>query len=177
MPRSPSKSVLLSTAYHEAGHAVAAFLLRVPFEIGVITIVPEDGADGCFTHANLLKGIDLEWEDSDQDPDQARIGVEKTILICLSGMEAQRRHRASSVRSHHARADYEKAVDLAGRIFGSSEVIAAYMKFLLARAKSQFNRPGSWKAVEVLAGELMKHGTLQGSDALKVIRAAFAVRS
>lgn len=173
MPRLPSKSVLLSTAYHEAGHAVAAFLQDIRFEKGTITIVPADGASGYFTHEKVMKRLRPDLDCSDR----VRIRAEKLIVLCLAGPEAQRRHRASSVRSYHASSDYNVAVDCSGYFVGNSEVHTAYMKYLLARTKALFYRPRAWEAVEALAGELVSKRTLRGDEALKVIRSAFAVRS
>jgi hypothetical protein len=149
---------------------VAAFALEIPFSKGTITIVPTEHSSGYFSLESIMKRSRPDVDSSDR----ARIRAEKNIILCLAGMEAQRRHRASSVRSHHAGSDYAAAVDLASYFVGGSEVLPLYMKYLRARAKSLFDQSRHWEAVGAVAGELVDKRTLSGDDALKVIRNSFA---
>ena len=47
-----------ATAYHEAGHAVAAWSLGA--EIRKASIVPEDGSYGSVEHTSTLRGLDFD---------------------------------------------------------------------------------------------------------------------
>jgi ATP-dependent Zn protease len=90
--RNPTPSALEATAIHEAGHAVAAWLLRV--RVNSATIIPHSGALGHVTHANPLRGVDLEWDDSDR----ARLRAERYIKVCLAGPLAQKKFNPRSYR-------------------------------------------------------------------------------
>jgi ATP-dependent Zn protease len=87
MNRAMRQSARLSTALHEAGHAVIARSLGL--KVHSATIVPAPGIDGKVEHANPLRGIHLDYDGSDR----ARRRAEIAIIVCLAGPAAQRRHK------------------------------------------------------------------------------------
>ena len=105
-----STASLEVTAFHEAGHAVAAW--HAGLEIHSATIVPTPRLDGCVTHANPLYGVHLDCDGSDE----ARLRAEAAIIVLLAGPAAQRRHNPRSWRSWYGSSDHERAADLAMRI-------------------------------------------------------------
>jgi len=52
--RKPNRA-LQSTAYHEAGHAVIAHILKAPFGREGVTIVPDGNAAGCVYTRSILE--------------------------------------------------------------------------------------------------------------------------
>ena len=71
-----------ATAYHEPGHMVAAWRMRM--KIHKATIVPAQDYAGCVHHDSPLRGINLEVDGSDR----AEIKANKMVLICLAGPAA-----------------------------------------------------------------------------------------
>ena len=108
-------------AYHEAGHCVAAYRLRIPFSgRNAVTIVPSEDYCGLFVHKNILRGTNLEWDNSDR----SRLKMERIVQVCLGGIEAQRRYDASSIRYGEEYGDWDggehvpRVVESGGRRLG-----------------------------------------------------------
>jgi ATP-dependent Zn protease len=81
-----------ATAFHEAGHAVAAWCLGEP--ITRITIVPDDERDGAVEFANPLRDADLETLD-------ARNRARRHIVVLWAGEIAQKHFDPGSWHDHH----------------------------------------------------------------------------
>src|SRR5215471_12724136 len=105
-----------ATAYHEAGHAVVAWVQG--YKPHNATIIPDEDSHGHVLHADPLRRIRLEWDNSDG----ARLRAEKAIRILLAGMTAQRKVSARSVRRWHAHGDYREAVEIAAAVSLSIEI-------------------------------------------------------
>ncbi len=107
-------SILRATAYHEAGHMVAAWRMHV--KIHTATIVPTEDYEGCVHHESPLRGIKLDVDGSDR----AEIKANKMVLICLAGPAAQRHYNPrsldSSVRRWHG--ESRRIADVADRGLG-----------------------------------------------------------
>ncbi len=143
-------------AYHEAGHAVAAWSCRL--KILKISIIPDDELSGKVRHVSPLKGIRLDIDGSPRADGKAK----DAIIICLAGPEAQRRHNPRSVRRWHASSDYDAAVDLALRVCGSGPSTTAYLRWLGIVAKDLIN--SRWPMVEKVAAELLVREELSAAD-------------
>ena len=141
-----------ATAYHEAGHAIAAWNLG--YRPTTASIVPGGDLVGEVRHENPFPGIDFEFDGSDM----TRLKIERAIIICLAGPIAQKRYRQSSWRRWHGAADYAAATELALRACGSSEIANAFLKWLGLRANSLVE--DHWNAIERIAIELLKRSTL-----------------
>src|SRR5690348_4312092 len=122
--RNLTKNALRATAYHEAGHAVAAFDLGV--KLGKISIIADAESAGRTFHRNLLAKLQLDIDQSDR----VRMKAEKDVLICLAGQAAQRRFNSRSVRKHHAYSDYRRAVQVLSYFANSRRALNAYMNLL-----------------------------------------------
>jgi ATP-dependent Zn protease len=147
------KPTLEATAYHEAGHMVAAW--RQHLKIRRATIIPAEDYTGRVEHESPLRGIRLDIDGSDR----AALKAEKAILICLAGPAAQRRFRRSSWRTHHGAGDHEIASDLALRLQGSGKIATAYLGYLQLRADSLVE--SNWNFVELFAQRLLELKTLE----------------
>ena len=96
-------------AYHEAGHAVAAWRLGIALRRAGVTIVPDraKGNLGSVSHVQFVNR-NVPWRDSDRD----RIRAEKLAQLSLAGEIAQRRFSPRSVRRYHGESDRMSAIDL-----------------------------------------------------------------
>ena len=141
-----------ATAYHEAGHAVAAWNLGYRSIRASITAGHESAGE--VRHESPLVGDEVEFDGSEL----ARLRVERVIIIRLAGPIAQKRHRRTSWRRWHGGTDYAVAADLALRVCGSGEIASAFLKWLDRRAKALVEE--HWPAVERLANALLKRGVV-----------------
>jgi hypothetical protein len=155
-----------STAYHEAGHLVAAYFLGVPFAKIAVTIVPDEGSSGRFMDRLMFSTGELEFGSSDR----TKLKAERLAQVCLSGMAAQRRYRPSSVPSWHPTGDYRQAHDLISSISGSPEETQAYLNLILVRASMMFDDPYRWRCVEAVAAGLIEKKTLFRREAVSLIQ-------
>jgi hypothetical protein len=87
-----------ATAYHEAGHMLAAW--RTGIRIKRATIVPGKGFAGLVEQESSLRRTQL-------DSDRARLRAEKWVLIALAGPAAQRHFRRRSWRAFHGQPTIE----------------------------------------------------------------------
>lgn len=144
-----------ATAYHEAGHAVMAFLAGVT--INSISIIADEGSNGRVHHRNPLRHTNLDDDTSDRAYDRAR----KMIRICLAGSVAESLFERSFSKDGSG-ADYETAVEIAVRLTGSA-VGAKPLIELQLRQVFQIMKE-NWRLVETLAGELLIRSEMSGSD-------------
>src|SRR5437867_3805113 len=84
LPQDSRTKTLTATAYHEAGHAVAAYFLGV--RLKSVTIEPGDDS-AVRTHHQDLIDKRIEYEEI---TDRTRLNIERTVMICLAGQEAQK---------------------------------------------------------------------------------------
>ena len=83
----PARRSLWATAYHEAGHAVAAFVLGLRIGRRGVTIVPNYDWDGS---AHVLKQL-REKPDTGVAP-RTQVRIERFVMMCLAGDTAQRKY-------------------------------------------------------------------------------------
>ena len=160
----------LSTAYHEAGHAVAAWRLNIVLRRKGVTIVPdrERGSDGSTFHRQVVSK-NIEHDRSSRNV----LKAERLAQLSLAGEIAQRRYSPRSVRSYHSKSDREKAIDTLSYFVADSRELEAWLKLLHIRTENMFSNPDVWRAVERLAAELMQRGTICRKEATEIIRHAY----
>jgi hypothetical protein len=163
---------LKAIAYHEAGHAMAAWYLEIPFGKGkhALSIVPEGTTQGHFLSKYILRGRSIHVSTTGAD----RLKMERVVVVLLAGMVAQRRYRPSSVRSWHGSGDFSSAVNLMSYFAGNDRETAAYLKLLMIRAELTLERPGSWECVDALAAALLDRKILSAKEAVETIQATHA---
>jgi hypothetical protein len=147
-------------AYREAGRIAAAFELGICIRPRGISIVRSDEYRG---RAHLI--LQLENLDSVILTDEMRLEAEKHAIMSLSGVEAQKKYRPSSVRSRLASNDYDDAVGIMAYFFPQTHELDAYVWFLTRRAKNMMAAPQVWERVETLATALMERHTLSVEEA------------
>jgi hypothetical protein len=155
------ESARRATAFHEAGHAVAAWKLRI--RLHGATIVPTLDATGQVEHANPLRGINLELDNSNR----ARLRSELLMMVLLAGPEAQRHYSPRSWRSCHGAYDLDKAADLALNFNGYEDAANAYLRWVEIRTRHMIQE--QWGAVENVANALLAEGSLSGKQIKHII--------
>lgn len=136
------------TAYHEAGHAVIALALgRTIHKVSVLPNCQRLGE--CRFGKGRAKPTD-DW-------------LECEILIALSGMAAEARHTGT-----YARAEAKEDLRFVRRLAlerKSDRAVERYEQRMLGKVEYMLADEGTWKAVELIAAELMKQGTISGRAA------------
>ncbi len=152
------------TAYHEAGHAVASYLVRKKFRY--VTIRSNGEYEGFMRHdqridASLIDGEELS---------RTRASIEKDMMVSLAGGAAV--FLLTGKHDYIGKwADDHKAMDLAENVCRSSRECAAYINWLYIRCESMLRSRANWHAVESLAEELLLQETLSYRKAVEIIRA------
>jgi hypothetical protein len=187
-----------STAIHEAGHAVMAYLLNRPFV--TISVLPDGDSLGRVQHAPP-RG---DWFRPDIEVNgRIQRRIEDHVMISLAGAETERHWFARAddrpgdwedlVRdgAHH---DMQASVHLASYVCGGSpEETSAYIEWLRQRVLNfvgridaevderehpdiartiRFGNDRFWCLTHALAAEVQQAGTLRWRQARDVLRAA-----
>jgi hypothetical protein len=143
------------TAYHEAGHAVMAFLLGV--RVGKVTILPgKDYAGAAAIDERLVR---FKYGEIDTSSQKRRNDLEKNCLILLAGPIAQHTFTQKGI-SFHADDDNSKIVACASALNGSPEATCEYIEKLELLVRSEL--ASNWSLVENLAAELMARNEIDG---------------
>jgi ATP-dependent Zn protease len=137
-----------ATAYHEAGHAVVALALGRPVER--VSILPDRAFLG---QCEFRKGVFRPSED----------WLEREILIGLGGIAAEARHTGTYAWDGAAR-DQQYVRRLAEQRAGEGRAPRLERR-LLAKAEHLLAQAGHWRAVELMAAELLRSGAISGRAA------------
>jgi ATP-dependent Zn protease len=146
-------SDLRRTAYHEAGHAVVAYLLGIEFSC--VSIEAAQLADGRVSHGRCCI---IRWS---QDG-------EKNATQCAAGRAAV--NRLSCVTNEPWGEDWDCILKIGGH-FGRD--IDEFAKEMMQRATSLIEQHRS--AVEALADALLRHHKLDRDGATAIIKAALGI--
>jgi hypothetical protein len=162
----PRPSLIECTAYHEAGHAVAAIALRRA--VTQVSIIPDDvaGSLGHCAHRKI-DSFHPEWDSSDRTRSQ----VEREITTFLASGIAEAKFKGHR-RRIGAATDIDNAVNLACCVSGDAEEAEKYVAWLYARTKNLLALPWHWRAVEKVAAALLAKRQISGRDARKLFEAA-----
>jgi plasmid stabilization system protein ParE len=132
-----------STAYHEAGHAVIALLLGR--SVQRLSILPKLESLG---RCEFQKGRGLSASD----------WLERDILISLAGLAAEAKHSRDlqSVRRLTIQRAGERQAE-------------RLQKRLLAKVEHLLSQPENWRAVELIAAELLRCETISGRAVVHLV--------
>jgi hypothetical protein len=146
-PHRPSR--IERTAYHEAGHAVAAYLRHLRFTS--ISIVPYRGTLGrCeFSEAPII--IDLHAGTLQH----TRRRIETLIIVSLAGVIAECL-LTGRTNWRGAHADLHDAARYASFVTGSEDELGAYVRWLWEHTRMLLGAPPCWLAVQQLASALVE---------------------
>jgi ATP-dependent Zn protease len=137
-----------ATAYHEAGHAVVALALERP--IHKVSVLPGKDLLG---QCQFGKGVSRPSDD----------WLEREMLIALAGLAAEARHTGEYDRLAAGR-DLRLVRKLAVQRAGERQADRLERR-MLAKTENILADDGNWRAVEAIAAELMKLGTISGRAA------------
>jgi ATP-dependent Zn protease len=137
-----------ATAYHEAGHAVVALILGRPVQR--VSVQPDRRHAG---HCAFGKGVFRPSED----------WLEREILIALGGIAAEARHTGAYAWGGAAR-DQQYVEQLAVQRAGERRA-ERLQRRLLAKAEHLLAQQAHWRAVELIAAELLRCGAISGRTA------------
>jgi hypothetical protein len=157
---------LRRTAYHEAGHAVADFLLAIP--LWEVTIVPDGERlghvkDGPRVRRSIQSESDLTLRDREQ--------LERRTVAAFAGPRAEAKATGVDVEPQIS-GDLlliGNRAHLAGSFFDSDPgEQEAYMNWLRERARVIVEQ--GWYLIEALANELLTRPTLSGRAVQRLLR-------
>ncbi|MFO0807443.1 MAG: M50 family metallopeptidase [Gemmataceae bacterium] len=137
-----------ATAYHEAGHAVAALVLGR--SITKVSIRPNRERLGICAFGKAITRPSKDW-------------IEQEILISLAGMAAEARLTGVYARDSAER-DLRYVRDLAVQRSGHRQADRLERR-LLAKTEYLLADEGHWEAVERIATELLSRGEISGRAA------------
>ncbi len=152
------------TAYHEAGHAVAAYELRLPFRY--VTIIPDEEK---MTLGHIIyRGFGPDFHPEYDTSPRIRRKLDRAIICSLAGDAAEFIHRGRhNVRG--AQGDLDSAVSYILYLTGSAEDASRYLTDLSARARDLLGAPTTWVGVAALAMELIEQKHIGYHKARKII--------
>jgi ATP-dependent Zn protease len=137
-----------ATAYHEAGHAVIALALDRP--IHRVSVLPNQQLLG---KCEFRKGVQRPSDD----------WIEREILIALAGMAAEARHTGGYDRGAAGK-DLASARKL--MLYRASErSLDRFERRMLSKVENLLGEESVWRAVELIAAELLKLGQISGRAA------------
>jgi hypothetical protein len=148
----------LSTAYHEAGHAIIAW--RFGMHLRRVTIEPSEDSHGLVSGNFLARVAKLDLGDI---PPRVQRRIENYAVSMLAGTASQRRYRPRSLRSHHGHSDRHNVIELLSYLCEpSSNVMTCYYRLMNAQAHATVQNPVNWRAIQILAKELIRQRTMKG---------------
>jgi ATP-dependent Zn protease len=137
-----------ATAYHEAGHAVVALALGRPVER--VSVLPDRENLGLCEFGKSVFRPSEDW-------------LEREILIALGGIAAEARHTGNYAWDGAARD--QKYVQLLAVQRAGERQAERLQRRLLAKAENLLAKEGHWRAVELIAAQLLRHGFISGRAA------------
>lgn len=156
------KERLRRTAYHEAGHAVACYELRVKFKY--LTIIQDEDRNS-LGHI-LINRFYENFKPDMQEVSNIRQRIEKIVMTDFAGVIAEKIY-AGRHNWRGARSDTHEAVDMLDYLVSSSKELTAYADWLMIRTEQMLSF--NWYKVEALAEELMKHQKIGYRKAREII--------
>lgn len=157
------------TAYHEAGHAVTAYVLRRAF---TRVSIRSDGT----TLGRCSFRPPGEWFRPDERVDGlTRRRIEERIMISLAGPEAEATY-SGAYDGEAAQEDVERAFQHACFVTSDEIEAWAFLDWLRLRTLNLMKRDGFWPAVEGLADTLLRHDEVRYIPARRVIERAMGRR-
>ena len=149
---------LVDTAYHEAGHAVAAWSFGHLRKRDYVTTIP-DPQTGSLGHLRNPPRFISEMESSGGYSGRVTLQAEKFVVGCLAGNAASCRYLKIKKKQYLAggRGDREQAVTILSHLAGGEE-LSAYFHLLQLRAENLVAR--FWPEVEAVGKRLLAEKTL-----------------
>jgi hypothetical protein len=156
-------------AHHEAGHAVVAWRLHIPFRY--VTVVSDEDSFGHVLFQRLPKWCN--WESESYQEQKARLYIERRVQVALAGQIAEQLYRGRRPDRRTHRSDDESAIEHALDYAGSGEIATAYLHWLFLCARSNVER--EWKQIEAVAASLEARKRLTKAEVFDLIGASYGL--
>ncbi len=153
---------LQTIAYHEAGHAVAAWYVRV--RSISLSIMPDSQSLGRLTHHSYFAGVNPEFDDSPR----CQRRLENMALVCLAGPAAQRRFNPRGY-PQYVKGDYHDAVNFLSYISPDPDELGAHIGWIEVRARNFVRRDDMWVPIKALAAALLDRGEIPSREIKPII--------
>ncbi len=154
---------LAKIAYHEAGHAVAAYVVKRAFQH--VSIEEDEESLG---HVMFRKFSD-KFQPEYQEEDRIRPLLEKCIIVGLAGEVAEKKSYNAEIDFQSSMSDFSKAFDYICYLVGTVEEAEAFLNWMIVRTKNIIYLDFNWNAVKVLAEQLIKRKRIGYRLARKII--------
>jgi ATP-dependent Zn protease len=138
-----------ATAFHEAGHAVVSLALGRP--VHHVSVLPDREHLGLCEFKKAVYRPSEDW-------------LEREALIALGGIAAEARRTGRYAWAEAGR-DFDYVRSLALKRTGNDRQAERLERRLLAKTEHLLAQPGHWRAVELIAAELLQRGTVSGRAA------------
>lgn len=153
------------TAYHEAGHAVAAISLGLSIGRNGVTVVPDKIKQTLGT-SHVLSQL-RERPDVPVSP-RTHVQIENRAVMDMAGDVAEKKFRPR--RYYGGQTDLLHASDLLSCISEANDITEARLKVAILRAQSLVGR--RWREITALANALVERKTLTAKQVREVISLA-----
>jgi hypothetical protein len=153
---------LAAIAHHEAGHAVAAFFLKLSIGRTGVSIIPDRTRQALGT-SHVLSQL-RERLDICVSP-RTHVRIENLAVMCLAGDVAERKFYPR--RHFGGQKDQHEAVELLSYISGSNEIITARLKVAALQARGLVEL--RWQEIAAVAAALMENKTLTADQVRQAI--------
>lgn len=156
---------LIRIAYHEAGHAVAAFELRRA--IKSVDIIPdtEDDRQGAL-HNTKINFEGVAWDNGNK----YRSKIERAVIIFFAGYIAEKKYSCKTTFAFKNLTDTHRALDYLDYLTGSDEESGAYAGWLFVKTQNLMNLPYNWNAVIAVADALLQKRKLSQKECREIIQ-------
>ncbi len=169
-----SIAFLESTAYHEAGHAVASWALGSM--VHSVSIVPNDDSSGRARIGKTIskRNIKAFQYRTSLSSFEGETSALRYAVINLAGLAAQRKHSPRRVLYWHGSEDYKNVNFCAEQTCCDDH---QEMKYWFRRALRRTERliEHKWLAVDALAKALIKKNKLSSKEAVAAMQSAYAL--
>ena len=141
-----------TTAYHEAGHAVIA--LQLGRSVQRVSILPKLQTLGRCEFQQGKPRPNEDW-------------IEREILISLAGLAAEAKHTGHYAWEGAAQ-DLQAVKRLVTQRAGERQA-ERMQKRLLSKVEHMLEQPETWRAVELIAAELLRSETISGRAVVHLV--------
>jgi len=156
----------LLVAFHEAGHAVVAYLLGL--NVKSASIISEDDSYGHLLYENPMLQVSFEYlEEKDIDK------LKKRIKVSLAGEYSQEKiakDKQIQTDPSWSKDDWQDAIHVIALIAGDEESIQKEIDDIQQWLLQVFSRKNVWNTTREVAEKLMLHKTIDEKELLKIFK-------
>jgi hypothetical protein len=154
----------MAICVHEAGHAVAHYLYKVP--ITYVSVIPSSENTGHVLHVDRRRDqrLNREWREG-----RARAYAQRLIRCALAGGIAQKNYNPRTFHEHHTSVDWDNALRWAITQSASLEEALAWCNLIYIQTRQDLLTARNWAAIMVLAKELRGNKLLSSRDTRRII--------